>query len=37
MRKLTVKEIERGKADGSIRPEIDSMLHTIQGWTMVVA
>lgn len=34
--KLTVKEIERGKADGSIRPEIDPMLHTIQGWTMVV-
>jgi len=34
--KLTVKEIERGKADGSIRSEIDSMLHTIQGWTMVV-
>jgi len=34
--KLTVKEIERGKRDGSIRPEIDPMLHTIQGWTMVV-
>ncbi|MFT4567105.1 MAG: AcrR family transcriptional regulator [Saprospiraceae bacterium] len=34
--KLTVKEIERGKADGSIRPDIDAMLHTIQGWTMVV-
>lgn len=34
--KLTVKEMERGKRDGSIRPEIDPMLHTIQGWTMVV-
>ena len=34
--KLTVKEIERGKRDGSIRPDIDPMLHTIQGWTMVV-
>lgn len=34
--KLTVKEIERGKSDGSIRPDIDPMLHTIQGWTMVV-
>lgn len=34
--KLTVKEIERGKRDGSIKPDIDPMLHTIQGWTMVV-
>lgn len=34
--KLTVKEIDRGKIDGSIRPDIDSMLHTLQGWTMVV-
>ncbi len=34
--KLTVKEISRGMKDGSIRKEIDPMLHTIQGWTMVV-
>ena len=34
--KLTVKEMERGIADGSIKPGIDCMLHTIQGWTMVV-
>ena len=34
--KLTVKEMERGKLDGSVRPDIDCMLHTLQGWTMVV-
>ncbi|MEL6123194.1 MAG: TetR/AcrR family transcriptional regulator [Bacteroidota bacterium] len=34
--KLTVKEIERGRRDGSIKPTVDPMLHTIQGWTMVV-
>lgn len=34
--KLTVKEIRRGMADGSIKKGIDPMLHTIQGWTMVV-
>lgn len=34
--KLTVKEMERGIEDGSIKPEIDSVLHTLQGWTMVV-
>jgi len=34
--KLTVKEMERGKKDGSIQPHIDCMLHTLQGWTMVV-
>jgi len=33
--KLTAQEIERGKKDGSIRPDADAMLHTIQGWTMV--
>jgi len=33
--KLTAQEIERGKRDGSIRPDADPMLHTIQGWTMV--
>jgi len=33
--KLTAKEIERGKVDGSIRPDADAMLHTLQGWTMV--
>ncbi len=34
--KLTVNEMERGKRDGSIHEDVDSMLHTIQGWTMVV-
>ena len=34
--KLTVKQMERGKEDGSIRKDIDCMLHTLQGWTMVV-
>ena len=34
--KLTVKEMERGQEDGSIKEDIDCMLHTIQGWTMVV-
>ena len=34
--KLTVKEMTRGMKDGSIRTDIDPMLHTIQGWTMVV-
>lgn len=34
--KLTVKEMERGIEDGSIKPEIDSVLHSLQGWTMVV-
>ncbi len=34
--KLTVKEMERGIEDGSIKSGIDCMLHTIQGWTMVV-
>ncbi len=34
--KLTAKEIARGQEDGSIRPEADAMLHTIQGWTMVI-
>lgn len=33
--KLTVKEINRGILDGSIRHGIDPMLHAIQGWTMV--
>lgn len=33
--KLTVKEINRGMADGSIRSDIEPMLHAIQGWTMV--
>ena len=33
---LTVKEMERGIEDGSIKPDINCMLHTIQGWTMVV-
>ncbi|MBK9151754.1 MAG: TetR/AcrR family transcriptional regulator [Saprospiraceae bacterium] len=34
--KLTVKEIERGKADGSIQTKLDPMLCTLHGWTMVV-
>jgi AcrR family transcriptional regulator len=34
--KLTVKEINRGMNDGSIKKDIEPMLHTIQGWTMVV-
>ncbi len=34
--KLTAKEIIRGKQDGSITANIDPMLSTIQGWTMVV-
>jgi len=34
--KLSVKEIKRGQEDGSIRPDVDPMLHAIQGWTMVV-
>lgn len=34
--KLTVKEIERGKKDGSIKSNIDSMLSTLYGWSMVV-
>ena len=34
--KLTAQEIERGKSDGSITTDLDSMQITIQGWTMVV-
>lgn len=34
--KLTVKEIERGKADGSIITDVDPMLSTLHGWTMVI-
>lgn len=34
--KLTVKEIERGKRDGSIQSSIDPMLTTLYGWTMVI-
>jgi len=34
--KLTVKEIERGKRDGSIFNTIDPMLSTLYGWTTVV-
>ena len=34
--KLTIKEILRGVADLSIKSSTDPMLHTIQGWTMVV-
>ena len=31
--KLTVKEIERGKLDGSVREDIDPMLATLAAWT----
>ncbi len=34
--KLTVKEIERGKKDGSIISSVDPMLSTLYGWTTVV-
>jgi AcrR family transcriptional regulator len=34
--KLGIKEIERGKKDGSINPNIDSPLATVQGWSMVM-
>jgi hypothetical protein len=34
--KWTVKEIERGKAEGSIKTKKDSMLCTLHGWTAVV-
>ena len=34
--KITAQEIHRGKHDGSITADIDPMLITIQGWTMVV-
>ena len=31
--KLTVQEINRGKADGSIKSDIDPMLATLTAWT----
>lgn len=34
--KLTVKEIERGKRDGSIRNPVDPMLCTLHGWTTAI-
>ena len=34
--KLTVKEIERGKKDGSIISDLDPMLMTLHGWTNVI-
>jgi len=34
--KMTVKEIQRGMADGSINAKIDPMFATLHGWTMVV-
>jgi len=33
---LTVKEIERGKIDGSVREDIDPMLATLAAWTASV-
>lgn len=34
--KWTVKEIDRGKQDGSIKTKMDSMLCTLHGWTAVI-
>jgi AcrR family transcriptional regulator len=34
--KLTAKEIEKGKKDGSIITSLDAMLCTLHGWTMVI-
>lgn len=34
--KLSIKELERGKKDGTILTEVDSALATVQGWSMVM-
>ena len=34
--KLSVKEIERGKLDGSIKSSLDSMLIALQGWSLSI-
>lgn len=34
--KLSVKEIERGKADGSILSSVNPMVNTLHGWSMVI-
>lgn len=34
--KLTAKEIDRGRQDGSILPDVDPMFHTLHGWTQVI-
>lgn len=34
--KLTAKEIERGKIDGSILSDADPMFHTLHGWTVII-
>jgi AcrR family transcriptional regulator len=34
--KLSIKELERGKRDGSILTSVDSALATVQGWSMVM-
>lgn len=34
--KLTVKEMQRGIADGSIRPNADPWFHTLHGWATAV-
>jgi len=34
--KLTSQEIERGKVDGSIKSKVDSILLTLQGWSMII-
>jgi AcrR family transcriptional regulator len=33
--KLSFQEIERGKSDGSISSQLDSMLLALQGWSMI--
>lgn len=34
--RITVRAINKGRLDGSIRKSTDALLHAIQGWTMVV-
>lgn len=34
--KLSVKEFERGKLDGSILNQVDPMITTLHGWSMVI-
>ena len=34
--KITAKEISRGQEDGSIKSDIDPMLHTLHGWTQAI-
>lgn len=34
--RITVRAINKGRMDGTIKKSTDALLHTIQGWTMVV-